>query len=371
VKRRVAFIVGTLNTGGIERCVTDWCIYLQHHTNWEPVVICLLKRSGAFLSVLEGKGIQVRECKLRGPGFTFRLKNLLREINPEVVHSQVAFSMPWQVLAVLLSGSRHIVFTQQNEYQNWNHFAARIRLRLYFYFFYRYIDHYTCVSEKVRDSLCALVGRLPTEFKVIPNSVDTGQFSPNANQRSKQREYLQLEPDIFLVGMVARFSQQKGHRYLIEAAFILKTRNVKKLKILLVGVGELEEEMRSLVKVYGLESEIQFYGQATNVHELVQAFDCFILPSLWEGMPLALLEAMASGIPVVGTNVAGTREIIQDGENGLLIQSKEPESIADALECLKNNIKLCTELAQRGLLIIRERYTVDANMKSYLDLYER
>lgn len=370
MKRRVTFIVGTLNTGGIERCVTDWSIYLQHNTNWEPVVICLLKRSGAFLSVLESKGIEVKECKLRSPGFTFRLRNLLREINPEVVHSQVAFSMPWQVLAVLLSGSRHIIFTQHNEYQNWNNFRARIRIKLYFDFFFRFIDHYTCVSEKVRDSLCALVDRLPNEFIVVPNSVDTNLFSPDARQRSKQREHLQLEPDMFLVGMVARFSHQKGHRYLIEAVSILKESNVK-LKILLVGVGELENEMRSLVEEYGLENEIQFYGQALNVHELFQAFDCFILPSLWEGMPLALLEAMASGIPVVGTDVAGTREIIRNKENGLLIQPKEPESIAHALKCLKSDLQLRTELAQRGLLVVRERHTIDANMKSYLDLYEK
>lgn len=369
MRKRVVFIVGTLNTGGIERSVVDWCLYLQDTTDWEPVVICVLKRSGPFLPVLENRGIRVEECRLRQRGFTFRLKRIVQQFNPQVVHSQVAFSMPWQVLGIVLSGSRRIIFTQQNEYQNWNPLGARIRLKIYFGLFFRFIDQYTCVSEKVRDSLCALSGRSPRDFSIIPNSVNTGLFFPDPAQRDQQRQQMNVKPETFLAGMVARFSPQKGHLYLLEAVRLLQARQVDG-KIVLVGVGDLENEVRAFVERYGLQDQVLFYGQALTVNHVLQALDCFILPSLWEGMPLALLEAMASGIPVIATDVAGTREVIQHEINGILIPAKNPEAIAAAFVRMKDDPEFRKKLSQQALTFVREKYSVAANMKAYLQLYE-
>ncbi|MBL7843314.1 MAG: glycosyltransferase [Cyclobacteriaceae bacterium] len=369
MQKRVAFIVGTLQTGGIERTVTDWCLYLKANTTWEPMIICLLKRNGPFLDILEKNGIIVKECKVHQRGFTIRLKRLLQELNPDVVHSQVAFSMPWQVLGILWSGSRRIIFTQQNEYQNWNPLMARLRLRLYFLIFFPFIDQYTCVSERVKDSLSALSGKSPHQFLVIPNSVNTDIFFPDPEKREQQRLQLKVEPSTFLAGMVARFSIQKGHQYLIEAIRMLKEKKVEG-KFLLVGVGDLENEIHALVKQYGLSEDVLFYGQATAVNHLLQALDCFILSSLWEGMPLALLEAMASGVPVIATDVAGTREVLKHQENGILIPSRSPESIVEAFVQLKESPELRKKLSQQALTFIREKYSVEANMKVYISLYE-
>lgn len=368
MQKRVAFIVGTLQTGGIERSVTDWCLHLIASSSWEPMVICLLKRNGPFLQVLENNGIVVKECMVHQRGFTIRLKRLLQELNPDVIHSQVAFSMPWQVLGMVWSGSRRIIFTQQNEYQNWNPLIARVRLKLYFALFFRFIDHYTCVSEKVRTSLCSLIGRSPQEFSVIPNSVNTNLFFPDTLLREQQRQQLKIESTTFLAGMVARFSPQKGHHYLIEAVRLLKERHVDG-KFVLIGIGDLENEIRALVKRYGLASDVLFYGQATAVNHVLQALDCFVLSSLWEGMPLALLEAMASGIPVIATDVAGTREVIQHQVNGILIPAKNPESIAEAFVQLKDDPELRRRLSEQALTFVREKYSVEANMKAYLKLY--
>lgn len=370
MSKRVAFIVGTLQTGGIERSVTDWCLYLKAKTDWEPVVICILKRNGPFLDVLEENGIEIIECKLNQRGFVRRLRKLLMRLNPEVVHSQVAFSMPWQVLGILLSGSRRIVFTQQNEYQNWNPIGARLRLKIYFLVFFRFIDHYTCVSEKVRDSLCALTGRAKHDFLVIPNSVNTNLFFPDEIERKQQREKLNLSNATFAAGMVARFSPQKGHKYLIEAILLLKRKQVEG-KILLIGVGDLQNEIQEVVQRNALQSYVVFYGQALEVHKVLQALDCFILPSLWEGMPLALLEAMASGIPVIATDVAGTREVLQDKINGLLIPPKNPEAIAEAFIQLKENALLRASLANSALRFVQDNFSVAVNVKAYTRLYEQ
>jgi glycosyltransferase involved in cell wall biosynthesis len=370
VSKRVAFIVGTLQTGGIERSVTDWCLYLKAKKEWQPVVICILKRNGPFLQILEVNDIEVVECKLSQRGFVLKLRELLIRLNPDVVHSQVAFSMPWQVLGILLSGSRRIIFTQHNEYQNWNPLGARLRLKLYFALFFRFIDYYTCVSEKVRDSLCALSGKSKRLFFIIPNSVNIDLFFPDVAERKRQRELLKLDDTTFVAGVIARFSLQKGHKYLIDAILLLRERKVEG-KILLVGVGNLETEIRELVELHGLQDYVTFYGQALAVHKVLQTLDCFILPSLWEGMPLALLEAMASGIPVIATDVAGTREVIRHTVNGLLIPSKNPEAIADAFIQMKENESMRNDLAQRALYFVRAKYSVTANMTAYTKLYEQ
>lgn len=370
MSKRVVFVVGTLQTGGIERSVTDWCLHLKAMTEWQPVVICLLNRSGPFLAVLEANGIEVVECKLSQRRFVLRLRELLIRLNPDVVHSQVAFSMPWQVLGILLSGSRRIVFTQQNEYQNWNPLGARLRLKFYFLLFFRFIDHYTCVSEKVRESLSAISGKAKSNFSIIPNSVNTDIFFPDALERRLQREKLRMNAKTFLVGVVARFSPQKGHKYLLDAIRILRQRGIK-LKVLLVGVGELENEIRESVERDSLQDYVAFYGQALEVPKVLQALDCFILPSLWEGMPLALLEAMASGIPVIATDVAGTRELIQHEVNGLLIPAKDPEAIVEALILMKENKTLRNKILQSALNFVRAKYSVAANMATYTKLYEQ
>jgi glycosyltransferase involved in cell wall biosynthesis len=268
-----------------------------------------------------------------------------------------------------LSGPRRIIFTQQNEYQNWTPLLARLRLKLYFLLFFPFIDSYTCVSEKVRDSLCALSGKKKYNFSIIPNSVNTGLFFPDETERKQQRAMMKFDDETFVAGVVARFSPQKGHHYLIDAARILKKKQTGG-KILLIGVGDLENEIRELVSRYSLDDYVMFYGQALAVHQVLQTLDCFILPSLWEGMPLALLEAMASGIPVVATDVAGTREVIKHGVNGLLIPPRDPEAIAEAFKQMKDHTTLREELAQRALNFVRETYSVDANMVAYIKLYE-
>ncbi|MFN5169134.1 MAG: glycosyltransferase family 4 protein [Cyclobacteriaceae bacterium] len=366
---RIVFLVGTLQTGGIERLVTNYCLYLKAHTNWEPVVICLLKRTGPFLETLESERIRVEECRLQELGFVFRLGGILRSLNPKVVHSQVAFSMPWQVLGILVSGSRKIIFTQQNEYRNWDGFISNFRLRLYFFLFFRFIRHYTCVSEQVRSSLCKLIGKRQTDFIVIPNCVDTHVFHPDLNERVIQRKLIIEEEPAFLVGMVARFSEQKGHKYLVKAARILKDRQ-EPLKIILIGRGELVREVEKQVMEEDVTENFLFHGQATNIDKLIQSMDCFILPSLWEGMPLALLEAMACGLPVVGTDVSGTREVIEDGYNGLLIPSKHEHAIADALTKLKHDSLLRQTLGTNARAFVLKKYSLEANMAEYLKLYE-
>lgn len=367
-KNKVVFIVGTLHAGGIERSVSDWCIYLNSQTDWVPEVICLIKRNGIFLNNLKNSNINVHECRLNNLFFIFRFFKLLRTIKPNVLHSQVAFSMPRQVIAAKIAGISKIVFTQQNDYRNWDLFWSNLRLKLYFKLFSPFINDYTCVSMQVRDNLSKLSGMKPQYFKIVPNGVNTARFHSNTIPNLKVKTKLGIEKDCFLLGMVGRFSVQKGHIYLLEAVKMIPS--TCKIHLLLVGAGELKEQMLNFVNSNGLNRRVSFWEPTIDVQDILPGLDAFILSSLWEGMPLALLEAMSCALPVISTSVAGTKDLIRNYDNGLLIPPGDIESIMKAIIFLMDNPLEAIRMGISAKSIVHNQFSVEHNVKSYIKLYE-
>ena len=172
--KKVLFVVGSLGSGGIERQVSDMALYLKQEKEFIPIICCILKRNGQFLEKVLEAEINVVECSIRkGPlSFIFNMRRLIKSLQPDIVHSHVAFSLLWQTISYKIGGAGKIIFTQQNEYQNWNSFFSRSRLRFYYYFSRIFIDYYTCVSNRVRASLATLLLEKQSAFLVIHNSYD-------------------------------------------------------------------------------------------------------------------------------------------------------------------------------------------------------
>lgn len=363
--------MGTLNVGGIERLVSEWCLQLREEPMWKPEVLCLIRKQGAFVSVLENAGVPVTECLLKNNGaapFIFRLARQIRKIRPHVVHSQVAFSMLWQVIGLKISCVPKIIFTQHNEYQNWSGFVARFRIISYFIIARSFIHHYVCVSNRVRSSLSALTLVPQSYFKVIPNGVDTGRFRPRPELRSQIRNEFGVGEGVFLLGTVARFSAQKGHVYLIEACRDLRLKKLA-IQLWLIGRGELQEELEKNVKEMGLSETVKFLGPSNSIEMMLPALDCFVLPSLWEGMPISLLEAMACGIPVVATQTSGVDELVTNLENGLMVRVKDSKALSEAVSLLMHDKELQKKLSRQAVETVNRSYSLAMNLKSYLTLY--
>jgi glycosyltransferase involved in cell wall biosynthesis len=370
-KRKIVYVVGSLANGGIERSVTEWALHLKANTDWEPLIICILERKGNFLDILTKNGIDVYECKLRNNGitpFTFRMARLLKQTQAKVVHSQVSFSLLWQTLSYRLGGCNKIIFTQQNEYKNWNNFLRKSRLKTYYHLSRNFINYYTCVSSKVRENISDLLDVSRERFIVIYNSVNTNLFYPRPHFRKIARERLGLADTVFTIGMVASFSEQKGHKYLFEACVLLKEKGLD-FRLVLIGSGDPSLH-RQLVKTLNLENQVLFLGNRSDVPELLHAFDCFVLPSLWEGLPLALLEAMASEIPVIGSNTSGISEIISHKNNGLLVESKNCKELSLAILEINANPALAKSLAKSGKDHVTKKFGLQESISQYLRLYE-
>lgn len=179
--------------------------------------------------------------------------------------------------------------------------------------------------------------------------------------------------DTPLFGTVARISPQKGLPYLVQA--MQHVRNMlPNAQLLIVGKGEKTDELRAQIAELGLDDAITLLGARTDVIDIVDSLDVFVLPSLWEGLPTVVLEAMLVGTPVVATDVPGTRDLVLDGQTGLLVPPRDPHALAQAM--LQHYVKgQCAHAMARAAEVHAEqfamRHTVKRYAKLYRQLYER
>jgi glycosyltransferase involved in cell wall biosynthesis len=185
---------------------------------------------------------------------------------------------------------------------------------------------------------------------IIPNGIDLEKFK-NLDQK-KSRENLEIKNE-FLIITVARLEKVKGIEYLIKAAKIISInqQNQYKSVFLIIGDGSQRKNLENLVRKLNLEDKVRFLGQIPNekIPEYLVAADCFVLPSLREGFGIVILEAMACGVPVIGTNVGGIPDIIKDGENGILVEPKNSEKLAEAIFKIHSNHEFAKSLAENAM----------------------
>jgi glycosyltransferase involved in cell wall biosynthesis len=213
------------------------------------------------------------------------------------------------------------------------------------------------------------VGRHPwsrTKEVVIPNGVRTKPL-PDESDKAAARAELGLSPDAFVVGIVARLSAQKAHEVLFEAFAGLR-RGHANARLVVVGGGERELELRVLAVRLGLEDSILFTGIRRDVPALLPAFDVACLSSVHEGVPLAAIESMAAGIPMVATDCGALRDIIADGEQGFIVPVGDSSTMCTRLLTLAGSADLRERLGQSARKRVQQTYRVDQTARAYENL---
>ncbi|KPK41742.1 MAG: hypothetical protein AMJ78_04645 [Omnitrophica WOR_2 bacterium SM23_29] len=181
------------------------------------------------------------------------------------------------------------------------------------------------------------------QFVVIPYGLDVEKFADKVTYVA--RGTLENRPPI--IGTVGRLVTSKGHRYLIEAMELVK-KSVPDIKLFVVGDGFLRKKLDSMVKKLGLADNIQFLGVVDNIAEFLSGIDIFVLPTLYESFGIVLIEAQACKKPVVVSDVGSIREVIKNGQTGLLVPPKNPRAIADAIIRLIRDKQLSKRLGEAG-----------------------
>jgi glycosyltransferase involved in cell wall biosynthesis len=225
------------------------------------------------------------------------------------------------------------------------------------------------VSDETARSFRDAVGEVGSKITVVPNAVDVESY-PSPADRDAVRARLGFRPADHVMTMVGTFKRQKGHRYLIEARAEVAPR-FPQLHVVLVGGGELTSAIKEQVEGAGLADRIHFLGSRRDVPDLLAASDSFVLPSLWEGLPVALVEAMASELPVIATAVSGTSQVVVDGVTGWLVPPGDTTALALAMTELLSDPARAAAMGAAGRERVVASFSARAQAEQLAALFRR
>jgi len=216
-------------------------------------------------------------------------------------------------------------------------------------------DAFINVSNEEQIQALKLKFIKPEKSYMIYNGIDIEFFKKYTFRDEDKKRKLGLDKDAFVIGNISRFDSIKGHRYLIEG-FSMLVKEMNNAVLVLVGDGLEKAAMQKLVSSLGIQDKVYFLGNRTDIPSLLSIFDIFVFPSIREGLPYALIEALAAGVPIVATNVIGNNELIKDGMNGVLCKPKSGEAIFEAIKKILDNKALCDQFKKNGLKYVHENF---------------
>lgn len=226
------------------------------------------------------------------------------------------------------------------------------------------------VGKAVRDWVIERKKVAPSRVEVIYFGVPLENYKQASPQRvSAEKERLNIPPDYKVVGTVSRLYEQKGVRYFIDAIPIIREK-YPRAKFIVAGDGPLQEELELQARQLGVEADTIFTGFCPDMPFILSLLDIKVLPSLWEGVPFTVYEAMAMGKPIVSTNVDGLKEVLEDGRNALMVPPKEPSLLAEKILFLLENEEVARSLGEQA----REdskRYHINLTVRKFEELYSQ
>ena len=344
-----------------------------------------IKGSDELAKRLEEKNIRVirlkyliREINLwRDIAAAFEIRGLLKKEKPDVVHLNSTKAGFIGALAGWLSTPPRLPFVRRGDWQprliytihGWifNEPLPIWRKKLYL--------HLEKISAQICDALIVLSQNdeqigvdkkicASQKLKLIPHGIVPPEFlSPN----EARKKICNLQSAI-CIGSVANFYPTKGLPYLIEAAKILKNENIN-FQLVIIGDGKERKNLETLIKRGDLENIIILIGQIPDAAKYLRAFDIFALPSLKEGLPYAILEAMYAALPIVATRVGGIPEMITEGVSGLLVPPKNPEALAKTLKKLIEDLELRERLGQKANEAAEQRFNLKRMLEETKKIY--
>ena len=363
-KINVLQLVEGLSYGGAE----DKLVELINHMDISKfnTILCSLGLGDDIRDKVEKSGINLvmmpRKKRL-DLGLLVKLVKLMKDEQIDIVMTTLFYADVIGAIAGRLAGVKAVFSWETISAPEW-----LIKRRLWPYqFAIRYCTKVISVSRATAKFLIEQRGVPEDKVKIIPYGVNHRQYVLGDGKAA--RESLGLNGKDFVIGMVARLHPQKGHQYLFEAAKPI-VEKYPHVKFLLVGEGEIRRELEDSVKKMDLTSNISFLGHRTDVKDLLKAFDVFTLPSLFEGLPNVVLEAMSAGKPVVASSVDGTVEAVVDGETGLLVPPGDPEKLKDAYIKLIEDREQAREMGINGRKRIEDVFSLDRQVEAFQNLYE-
>ena len=291
----------------------------------------------------------------------WRLSRVLKLLGPDVVHAHdphgvamaaLALSMSTQTKRPRLIASRRVDFhLARNAFSRWK---------------YRQVDLFIAASEAIRELLIR-DGIAKARVVTVHEGIDLAKVE--AAPAAELHKELWLPHEAPLVGNVAALVPHKGQRYLVDAAQDVLRRQPD-ARFLIAGEGELREALTHQIRQHRLEKHVILTGFRPDVLSVLKAFDVFVMSSVTEGLGTSVLDAMACGKPVVGTNAGGIPEVVADGETGFIVPPRDPAAMADAIVRLLDDPALRARMGAAGLARVRQQFSAERMAQQTAQIYE-
>jgi glycosyltransferase involved in cell wall biosynthesis len=361
----IEMVVPTLVTGGMEKMTIDLARALS--ARGHRVGIICLETEGPLSEGLDGEGIPVTVIPCSGKMPILRAHPRLRDHflrhAPDVVH---AHNGVWAktALAARAAGVPAILHTAHGFEHKEPWFGDALR-----WWAGRHTDLVVAVSNPLHEHFIQKA-RIPENRVVtVLNGIDTSRFAPGSRS-GILRGLLGIGPHSPLIGCIARLDPVKNHSLLIEAMALL-VRQIPDIRLVLVGDGPLRADVEGQVKALGLQDRVFLTGMLADTAPIYRDLDVFALPSTSEGTSISVLEAMASGTPVVATSVGGTPWLLDGGACGILVPSETPTAMADAIGELLNDPNEGSRLARAARRRVLAEFDHAAMVRTYERLYRQ
>ena len=355
-----------MGVGGLENGVVNLLNHLDdrfHHT-----ILCLSK-SGAMAQRIEGRDVSVLEMRLPTDKFRFpivKLARVFREIAPDIVHSR-GWSSIDAISAARMARVPCVIHGEHGweaaDPQGRNRKRIIVRKCLS-----PLVDRFIAVSDDLKRWLTQTVGISAQKITCIHNGVDIRRFA--SGERDRARQLLGLDPSVFTIGTVGRLDPVKDHETLLKSfAAIVGSERAAAACLLIVGDGPMRKQIEALTVRLGISDQVKLLGERRDVPMVLKAFDTFALTSVAEGISNTILEAMASGLPVVATRVGGNPELIEHGVTGQMIPARNVEALTEALQRYLQDPELRRSHGVNAQKRAMQNFSLERMATQYAELY--
>jgi sugar transferase (PEP-CTERM/EpsH1 system associated) len=370
----VLHVLYRFDTGGLENGVVNLLNHLPAD-QFRHAVLAIDQVVPAFAARLQRDDIRVFALH-KPPGHALKLYpriwQLLRELRPTIIHTRNLAALETQLVAAVAGVPVRIHSEHGRDVEDLegsNNRLQRIR-RLYSPFVHRYVT----VSRELQGYLVGRVGIRPERVRQIYNGVDIEKFRPSNHDHARIPGCPFGGPGLFLVGTVGRMQAVKNQTLLARAFVHARETNpslTQALRLVLVGDGPLRAEAQAIVDAADLGAHAWLPGERRDVHEVMRGLGAYVLPSLSEGISNTILEAMATGLPVIATHVGGNPELVVQDETGELVPSQDVGALAAALVRAIGNPMRTAAMSRQARAQAEQRFSLTAMVKAYADLYHQ
>jgi len=332
--------------------------------------VCSFDDVGALKAEYQRLGIPLYIIQRRhrfDPAVFIKLYRLIRKEKFSIIQTVLFYPDVVGVLTGLAVGVGTRISVETASH--YNEFFSPVYRRLMYRTAMKHVTKIIAVSDEVKKSIVQRERIQSSRITVIPNAVDLKLFDAVTLGAEKKKKELGIVNSYPVLGVVARLTPVKGHSVLIRGVSKL-VKKYPKIHCLFIGDGELEPDLKKQINDAGLKRNFSFLGFRQDVSTLLSTLDIFVLPSLTEGMPNVILEAMACSVPIIATHVGGIPEVVKDGWNGLLIPPEDPENLALSILRLFKDRTLRIQMGRNGRKHVQEKYSLDIQIQRFIQIYE-